>query len=295
MGGPAERVGRVAQTTQELRAEPLAEPAAVAVGPRSRAGLIRTLVEGAYVVLFAILLVRLVVMLRTPVPEPVTQAPASGGLNVPLGILSQVDPFGGEAPEEADPAAYADAAETTLDLTLFGLNIGPDLITATIQTPDGRQNPYMVGQEILPGVVLRDARPNQAILSRGGLTETLTLREDRPGGRPASRPTGANLPAAAAMLTPAETLAAASAALDLRRDENGAMALYPGAARQAFRDAGFAPGDVVVAVGGVAAPDDPERVLELIADMPPGRPVVITVERDGIPLDVPVDLQALNR
>ena len=257
--------------------------------------MIRTLVEGAYVVLFAILLVRLVLVLRSPVPEPVIQAPPSGGLNVPLGILSQVDPFGGEAPEEADPVAYADAAETTLDLTLFGLNIGPDLTTATIQTPDGRQRPYTLGQEILPGVVLRDARPNQAILSRNGLTETLTLREDRPNRSPAPRRGGVDLPPAAAMFSPAQALAAASAALDLRRNENGAMALYPGAAGQAFRDAGFAPGDVVVAVGGIAAPDDPERVLELIADMPPGRPVTITVERDGSPLDVPVDLQALNR
>ena len=260
-----------------------------------RAALLRTLVEGAYVVLLAVLLVRLIVLLRTPVPTPEIDAGnAATGPNVPLSVLSARDPFGGEAGDAPPPAEYADAAETTLNLTLAGLTIGETLTTAAIQTPDGKQSTYAVGQEIVPGVVLRDARPNQAIISRDGITETLTLREDT-GAPPPRRRTGVDLPPSAAALTPAQALAAVSAAVTLKKDEEGALTLSPGSNANAFTQAGFAPGDVVVAVNGTAAPADAERVLELIADMPPGRPVTITVERGGIPLDVPLDVRALSR
>lgn len=292
-------MGRVAQTTLAT-ADPAPAPpprAATRARPRARAGLLRTLVEGLYVVLFAILLVRLVVLVRTPLPEPdlgaaaAVRAAVRAGPSVPLGVLAVSDPFGGEMEEVPEPLAYADAAETTLDLTLTGLTIGEALTTAAIQTPDGRQRTYARGQEIMPGVVFRDARPNQAIISRDGLTETLTLREqDQTRAR---RPAGRDLPQSAAAMSPAQALAAVSQAVTIRTDENGALAIAPGADANAFRQAGLAPGDVIVAVDGIPAPADAERVLELIADMPPGRPVTITVERGGIPLDVPLDLAAL--
>ena len=287
----------MAQTTLATQnPAPAPAPRAAARRPAaSRAALARTLVEAAYVILLAVLLVRLIVLIRTPVPTPQMEAVRAGaGPSVPLSVLATANPFGGEMDEAAAPIEYADAAETTLDLTLAGLTIGPELSTAVIQTPDGRQRSYATGQEILPGVVFRDARANQAILSRDGLTETLTLREDQPN---ASRPrprTGVDLPQSAAALTPAQALAAISAAVSLRTDESGALALYPGGAPQGFTRAGFAPGDVVVAVNGTPAPADAERVLELIADMPPGRPVTITVERGGLPLDVPLDIRALT-
>ena len=296
-------MGRVAQTTLATRDPSPVPPPQAAARRRdaSRATLARTLVEGAYVILFAVLLVRLIVLIRTPVPvpEPAAVQP-SGGASVPLSVLTAQNPFGGEMDDDAPPAEYADAAETTLDLTLAGLNIGPDLTTAIIQTPDGRQRTYALDQEILPGVVFRDARPNQAIISRDGLTETLTLREAKEGAapprrRPLGQARGQDLPASAAVLTPAQALAAVSEAVSIRQQEDGALALHPGGASDAFTRAGFAPGDVIVAVDGTPAPGDAERVLEMIADMPPGRPVTITVERSGLPLDVPLDLRAMTQ
>ena len=288
----------MAQTTLATRDPSPAPPPHAATGRRggARGALGRTLVEGAYVVLLAVLLVRLIVLVRTPVPAPdLSDIPAATGPSAPLGVLIAQDPFGGEIAEDLPPAEYADAAETTLDLTLAGLNIGTELTTATIQTPDGRQGLYVLGEEILPGVVFRDARPNQAILSRDGLTETLTLREERGEARSRRRPGGVDLPQSAAALTPAQALAAISAAVTLRQSQDGALELHPGSAPDAFSRAGFAAGDVIMAVDGTPAPADPERIMELIADMPPGRPVTITVERGGIPLDVPLDLRAMTR
>ena len=269
----------------------------------------RRLVEYAYIALLGFLLVRLVWAATTPiVPPALPDARAAPGIDADLSVFGRFDPFGAAGPADV-PAeqSYAGAAETTLDLRLVGVTIGNGIKTATIEVPSGEQESILVGEEIVGGVSLRDVLPNQAILNRNGLTETLTLRDrsGRLGGgggsagrdlpmdrRQAPRASGAS-GAGQAILTPGQALDNLSRAIDFRSGEAG-LVLAPGTEPGLFGASGFAEGDVVTAVDGMAAPQDPERLLELMADLPPGRPFTVTVERDGVPLDVPVDLGSIR-
>ena len=268
----------------------------------------RRLVEYAYIALLGFLLVRLVWAATTPiVPPALPDARAAPGIDADLSVFARFDPFGAAGPADA-PAeqSYAGAAETTLDLRLVGVSFGNGVKTASIEVPSGDQDSFLVGEEIIGGVTLRDVLPNQAILNRNGLTETLTLRDrsGRLGGRrsaPSIPGGGRDLPAdrrqaaqaAQTIVTPGQALDSLSRALDFRQDEAG-LVLAPGTEPGLFGASGFAEGDVVTMVDGMAAPQDPERLLELMADLPPGRPFTVTVERDGVPLDVPVDLGSIR-
>ena len=261
----------------------------------------RWLLEAAYVVLLAFLLMRLVYAFLMPIEAPaVGAAPgAATGLSADVSVFSRFDPFGGAGDAEPAEASYAGAAETTLDLRLVGLTLGGGVKTATIEVPDGTQRSFAVGPQVVGGVTLRDVLPNQAILDRNGLAETLTLRNrdgraSNPGRAPQDLPASRRAPPPARVqtLTPGQALDTLSRSFDFAPAEDGGYALSPGADPALFDAAGFADGDVVVAVDGQAAPQDPERLVELMADLPPGRPFTVTVERDGIPLDVPVDLEA---
>lgn len=283
------------------------EPAAPAAGRRpparrGRAWLTPRLVELAYIALLGVLLVRLVWLLVTPLPQPEieTRSPAAAPERADLSVFSRFDPFGGTPGAEEAVPDYADAQETTLDLRLVGTTVGGSITTATIETPNGRQRTVPLGEEILSGVVLRDVLPEQAILSRNGVTETLTLagRDPRtPRRESRGRPAPAAGPASSVQrpdITPAANLAALARSFSFRplRDDAGEVlgyALYPGGSRELFDRSGFAEGDIVTAVNGTPAPSDPEDLLELMADLPPGTPFTVTVERGGLPLDVPVD------
>ena len=253
-------------------------------------------VEAALCVLLGLLLV---VHLGRAVLEapPAPRSEAERGrlpLRADLTVFERADPFGGREEAPAEPQAYADASETTLDLRLVGTALGQGIGTAIIETPDGRQRAYALGQEIVSGVTLRDVRPNQAILNRSGLTETLTLKDGQGGSRAAPR--RAPPPRASGMaMTPGESLAALSRAVAFSPIEvDGTTVGYqlqPGAQPQFFEAAGFVEGDIVTAVNGIPAPGTPDAILGLMADMPPGQPITVTVERGGLPLDVPIDLR----
>ena len=270
----------------------------------------RRLVEIAYVALLGFLIVRLVWAVVTPIEAPDMDAVgAAPRIEADLGVFERFDPFGAAVPSDAPPeASYAGAAETTLDLRLVGVTVGGGVGTAIIALPDGNQKSFLVGEEIIGGVSLRDVLPNQAILNRNGLTETLTLKDrqgrlvtgrgaaprDLPASRRAPPP-----PPEAAIMTPGQALGALEQAFTFQPvvsqdGAQGGFAIAPGSDPALFDAAGFARGDLVTAVDGMPAPQDPERLLELMADLPPGRPFTVTVEREGVPLDVPVDLRALS-
>lgn len=272
----------------------------------------RRLVEVAYVVLLGFLLVRLVYVIVTPIEAPPVPAATSGpaAIDADVSVFSRFDPFGSAGPAAPTEESYAGAAETTLDLSLVGNSFGGGLKTATIELPDGRQKAFAVGDEVVGGVTLRDVLPNQAILNRNGLNETLTLK-DRSGERSSGRRDPRDLPrnrgyvppppqpVTPAITSPGQALDLLSRSMNFAPIEGGdasagGFALAPGSDPALFQRSGFVSGDIVLAVDGMPAPQDPERLLELMADLPPGRPFTVTVERDGVPLDVPVDLGQLQ-
>ncbi|MBB4657626.1 type II secretion system protein N [Parvularcula dongshanensis] len=253
------------------------------------------LVEFAYVALVGILLVRVVHALIAPIEPPAsaTEVATRARFDADLGILSRTDPFGGKAAAPATTTdAYAGAAETTLDLELKGTSGGGGIATVIIEMPDGRQRAFALGDEIMRGVTLKDVRPpNQVILNRSGVNETLTI-EGREGGSAASNAASTPRPQAAeGPRSPSEALAALTQAFQFRPiDGSSGFSVHPGPKPGLFTESGFAEGDIVTSVDGIPAPSNPAQLLELMADLPPSRPFIVTVERQGLPLDVPVDL-----
>lgn len=102
-----------------------------------------------------------------------------------VGTLATFDPFFRQV------AGAAPVVVTALDIRLYGTR--EDRATgrgsAIIGTPDGRQTSFMVGEEILPGVVLTAVAFDHVTVTRGGVAEQLFLDQS-----PA--PTGPGVPAA---------------------------------------------------------------------------------------------------
>lgn len=89
------------------------------------------------------------------------------------GVLAGFDPF-----FRLDrPAAPAAGVVTNLQLALFGtrLDDATGRGSAIIATPDGVQKSYAVGDEIVPGVKLKEVAFDHVTLDRGGAAEDLFI------------------------------------------------------------------------------------------------------------------------
>lgn len=174
-------------------------------------------------------------------------------------------------------ASSGAAVVTSLDLTLHGIR--EDRATgrgsAILGLPGGEQSSFAVGEEVLPGVVLHEVGFDSVTLLKGGAREQLFLDQSAP-----AEPSGA--PAA-----PAPAPAAASAAPvepPIRfqpRSRDGrvnGVVVQPGSSGDAFRAAGFAPGDVIVSVNGEPV-TSAEQARALAGRS--GSDVALVVERGG--------------
>lgn len=198
-------------------------------------------------------------------------------------LFGTFDPFFRLAP--SGPAVV-----TSLQLKLFGtrLNEASGRGSAIIAGPDGVQTSYGVGEEIMPGVVLKAVAFDSVTVDRGGAEEQLFLDQSTP---------------AAAAAPPADT-PAPSIALDqpappaggqtftreqlgsgiqfAPRNEGGrttGIVLRPGGDGGVFSGAGFREGDILVSVNGqpVSSPGDAAR----LAQAAPGANLSVQVERGG--------------
>ena len=121
-----------------------------------------------------------------PLSAPMT---ASGANTAPLDskILTSFDPFYRDQKATAPMPQMAEMApETTLNLRVFGMraDTSGDSSSAIIQTPDGEQASYYLGDEIIPGVTLEIVEIDYVILNRGGTLERLSRQgktEDESG------------------------------------------------------------------------------------------------------------------
>ena len=100
-------------------------------------------------------------------------------------LFSQFDPF--FRLKGADTVVV-----TNLDLTLYGIreDTSSGRGAAIIATPDGEQQSYTVGEEIMPGVVLYAVDFDSVTIDRNGAREQLYL-DQSPAPPAASRPSGA--------------------------------------------------------------------------------------------------------
>jgi general secretion pathway protein C len=203
-------------------------------------------------VLVAVQAARLIWVLAAP-PGPVGDWKASSALAQPAssGVLAGFDPF-------FRLTASGPVVVTSLNLTLYGVR--EDRATgrgsAIIALPDGRQMSFAVGEEIMPGVTLTAVGFDNVTISRAGTAEQIFLDQSDPapvaGGAAGESP----VPGAPQMATPMPQAGPfAGPAMNFQPRIAGAgingIIVTPGAdGGQAFRAAGFQPGDVIVSVNG---------------------------------------------
>ena len=251
------------------------------------------LVELALLALLAIQCARLMWTAVTPV-GPVGDwraappaAPAATG-------LAEFDPFFRLAP------AAGPVAVTALDLKLFGVreDRASGRGSAIVGTPDGQQKSFAVGEEIMPGVTLKAVEFDSVTISRGGADEQLFM--DQSGAAPAGDPSGAPgappgpppapppsvnvAPPPPVVAPPPVSRGDPSADIRFSPRMNGSevtgVEVFPRGGGEAFRAAGLAPGDVVLAVNGrrIRSAADAQAVAGQLSG---ARAPAIQVERGG--------------
>ena len=194
------------------------------------------------------------------------------------------------------------AVVTALDLKLFGVR--EDRATgrgsAIIALPDGSQQSFAVGDEIMPDVTLTEVAFDSVTISRGGTPEQIFLDQSSPaetvGGAEAA-PTATTAPAPAP--APGQTQPPPAPAapptpgqpIQFQPRVSGGrvsgVVVSPGGDGQAFRRAGFAPGDVIVSVNGqrVSSMEQARALMRQSGD------VNVVVDRGGraVPMRVRLD------
>ncbi len=179
-------------------------------------------------------------------------------------------------------AVAATAAADTSGLRLHALRAGPGGGAAIIAGRDGRQRPFAVGDEVAAGVILASVAVDHVLLASGGTSRRLAFEPASAPTRSARAPAAPALPtAAAADRAPAVDPAALLAQAGLRpKTEGGRVTGYtviPRGDGAVLRQAGLAPGDVLLAVNGQAL--TPERQATLAADLAGTKQLSLTFRR----------------
>lgn len=206
-----------------------------------------------------------------------------------MALFSSFDPFF----RTGAPDASGGAVVTSLALTLHGIRVneGSGLGSAIIAGPDGVQNSFAVGDEIMPGVVLKGVTFDHVSIDRGGTEEQLFL--DQTADAPVATPEGGSTDVPpAANPEPAGSPTAEA----IRRDVGAAPRMQGGqvtgivlsARGPAFAAAGFQPGDIVTAVNGQPVSSDVQALQRLIV---PGGRLSFQVERGASTASINLILQ----
>lgn len=206
-------------------------------------------------------------------------------------ILTRFDPFFRSAPTGT-------TAITSLPLKLFGVRLDQAMGrgSAIIATPDGLQNSFAVGDEIVPGVKLKAVAFDNVTIERGGASEQLFLDQSvanatstvdgtqlrgAPGVPPAGgAPVQMQAPAMAPVPQTAQSLAAGINFAP--RMEKGAVTGFvvgPKGTGDVFASTGLQQGDVVTQINGRSV----RSIEDATAAMSSGNPgqTIFTVDRGG--------------
>lgn len=252
------------------------------------------LLQWLVAIVLVALLVRLLWTVLTPV-GPVGNWAASSAANrsTAVAMLGSFDPFFRSQPQQGPVTV------TSLQLTLHGvrLNEAAGGGSAIIGTPDGVQNSFAVGDEILPGVTLSRVAFDTVTITRGGVEEQIFL--DQSDGAAAATPASTDPSSDSTDFSLSDGSGGLMTAEQLRsgisftpRMTGGRLTGFVLAAQgdgEIFRRAGFRPGDILVAAEGrsLAAPADVEQ---LIARAAQGGTLSVSVERGAeiVPIAITV-------
>jgi general secretion pathway protein C len=241
------------------------------------------LLEKGLLVLLALMLVRLVWAIVTPLgsfgPWEGRQAQILSP-SARQALFASFDPF-----FRANAPQQGGGVVTSLALTVYGirLNEGSGLGSAIIATPDGIQNSFAVGDEILPGVVLKAVAFDHVTIDRGGVEEQAFLDQSTPAAEdvPPAANDGWNsaAPPPSSQPAPGTGLTADLLKRDIgfapRMQDGRVTGLVVAAKGPGFANAGFRPGDIVTQINGQPV-GDLQSIQNQIA---PGARLSLTVER----------------
>lgn len=228
-----------------------------------------TVLEIVLISLLAVQCARLVWAVATPV-GPVGDWRSNAGvptLGAPdMALFETFDPF-------FRLEGNGRVVVTDLDVRLFGIrqDQASGRGSAIIALPNGDQDSYLVGDEIMPGVTLESVDFDFVTISRNGSSEQIFLDQssapatstaasssERPAVTP-PRPAQPSAPGrtAAERITPSQL--ASGTQISPRREGNrltGIVLQPSGSNDTALRAAGFEPGDVIISING-------ERIQEM--------------------------------
>jgi general secretion pathway protein C len=253
-------------------------------------------VEAFLVLLLIVQIARLFWALVTPagmVGEWRTRQPAILPVEARQALFTAFDPF-----FRSEGATSAPAQVTSLALQLFGtrINEGSGQGSAIIATPDGVQGSYVVGDEVMPGVVLKQVAYDHVVLDRGGALENLFLDQSADGGaatapnaagaQPAASPTPAPTgPAAKEPLTADDVVQNIGFAPRSAGPRVTGIAVSQTGAADIIARAGLQNGDVITQINGrpVASAAD---IQAFKAQLKPGANLSLIVERGSATLPI---------
>lgn len=220
----------------------------------------------------------------------------------------------GEPSADAPVATVGDdaadtAPDTTLSLQLRGAIAAddPKFAHAIIADSTGTEKVYFVKDSIPGGASLERVQADRVVLRRGGQLEVLRLPRLSEGGTSQPAAAASARPAVLRSMapSPAENVQTAmerqaGGFLDVVRPQpfmpNGQLRgyrVYPGPNRQQFGALGLRPGDLVTEINGLPL-NNPAQGMEVFRSLGDATELTVTVERDGQPNVLSLNLSEIN-
>ncbi len=204
-------------------------------------------------------------------------------------LFASFDPF-----SRTTTQADGEVAITSLALTLFGTRVNEfsGSGSAILAGADGVQQSYLVGIEVMPGVILSEVAFDHVVLTRNGVKESLFIDQSVPaetvGETTAATPTAVSSSGSdevrlnAATLRDSVNVAPRSeggrvTGLVLSAKDDGAM----------LRNAGLANGDIVVTINGRPV----GSAQDIAAQLRPGAKLTLEVERGSQKIPIGLNLK----
>ena len=241
-------------------------------------------------------------------PPPLPQSRQSADAPASYATLAAAHLFG-QASQEP-PAITGDAAltapDTSLSLQLRAAIAAEDprFAHAIIADGNGSEAVYFVNATLPGGATVQQIQPDRVVLARGGQLEVLRLPREGQGGGSGGTPLSSpapqpDLPAGQPNV---QELVAQNAPgfLQVVRPQpfmpNGQLKgyrIYPGPNRQQFAALGLRAGDLVTEINGIAM-NNPAQGMEVFRSLGDAPQVTLTVERDGQPQVLSLNMNQIN-
>ena len=258
-------------------------------------------IELALVAAIVFLCVRAVILFLAPSSgwiSPNVAAPVMSAHSAPEArkFTSQFDPFHRDKTDKAVASTLGETApETTLNLKVRGRRFSEYGETstngsATIETPDGTQAVYMIGDDIMRGVTLEGVERDYIVLSQNGRLERLTVAKDQTSTLAAVKPTTPDRPNLSSLQNLDSVLAGINLEPVLRDGQSQGLRISAKTGGPSLRDYGLQNGDILTHIGDRDLTQGVPEIAPLIQSLSSGNPVNIRVKRDNRDITIKLGL-----